>query len=189
MPLFNRKVRERAAAEGVYGAIVAQARSPALYTQFGVPDTLEGRFEMIVLLTCLYFRRLRSEDARIRNLGQAVFDAMFRDMDASLRELGVGDLSVPKKIKAMGEAFYGRATAYDAALAGADGEVLAEALARNIWPDTPGAQSLGAALAAWVRAGDRALAAQPAEDLCREGPRFPAPQFGNEAPVFEAAGS
>jgi len=186
MPLFNRKGRERAVAEGVYGAIVAQARSPAFYTDFGVPDTLEGRFEMIVLLACLYFRRLRSEDEAIRSLGQTVFDTMFRDMDASLRELGVGDLSVPKKIKAMGEAFYGRAGAYDAALAEAEDRALAEALARNIWPEQPEAESRGAALAGWVRTAETALAEQPGETFRSEGPGFPAPGLARSSPALQA---
>lgn len=117
----------------VYGAIVAQARRPEFYRDLGIADTVDGRFDMIVLHAFILFHRLKDvpEEAA---LGQRVFDAMFLDMDRSLREMGAGDLGVPKKIRRMGEAFYGRARAYDAALAGEGEDSLEAAVARNLFP-------------------------------------------------------
>jgi cytochrome b pre-mRNA-processing protein 3 len=177
MPLFRRHTQQqRSQADAIYQAIVAQARSAEFYRDYGVPDTLDGRFEMLTLLACLYFRRLRSEDESARRTGQTVFDTMFRDMDASLRELGVGDLTVPKKIKVMGEAFYGRASAYDGALAMDGDEALSSALARNIWPDSEGAETRSSLLLArWVRESERALARQPIATLNGSGPTFAPP--------------
>src|SRR5690242_9073061 len=104
--MFGRTKRHipEATVRALYGAIVAQARAPAFYMNYGVPDTLDGRFELLVLHAFLYFRRLKREPAaEAGEAGQAVFDLMFLDMDRSLRELGVGDLSVPKKIKRMAQ--------------------------------------------------------------------------------------
>ena len=122
----------------LYGAIVAQARSVAFYTDYRVPDTVEGRFDLIVLHLVLLLRRLdgRAEAARDfgQDLGQELFDAFCRDLDANLREMGVGDLAVPKRMQAFAEAFYGRQAAYLAALDAADQRVFEKALARNIFP-------------------------------------------------------
>lgn len=115
----------------VYGAIVAQARQPVFYTELAVPDTPTGRFEMIVLHAALVFRRLRGSQ-ELEDAGQEVFDLFFSDMDRSLRELGVGDLSVPKQIKRMGQAFYGHATAYAAALDAGDESALCDAVCGNV---------------------------------------------------------
>ncbi len=119
----------------LYGAIVAQARVPAFYLAFGVPDTPEGRFDLLVLHLALVCRRLGraegAEQAAARTLSQGVFDRFCRDMDHNLREMGVGDLSVPKTMRKLGEAFYGRLDAYDRALGSADPTELTAALARN----------------------------------------------------------
>src|SRR5687767_10591046 len=101
-------------AAALYAAAVAQARQPAFYVALGVPDTLEGRFELIVLHVHLLCRRLGALGESGAALAQALFDCMFRDMDRNLRELGVGDPSLPRRIKAMLEAYYGRIKAYDA---------------------------------------------------------------------------
>jgi cytochrome b pre-mRNA-processing protein 3 len=172
---------DAATAQKLYAAIVAQARHPALYAQGQVPDTLDGRFDMVVLHAALLIRRLRGASDRDRAVAQAVFDAMFLDMDRSLREMGVSDLSVGKRIRTMAESFYGRAQAYDAALTqgGAEGRrALAASLARNVFPDTPAAATASAErLAAYVRAVEASLAAQPAERI-REGVvRFPPPEL------------
>jgi cytochrome b pre-mRNA-processing protein 3 len=97
----------------LYGALVGQARNPAFYRDMGVPDTVEGRFEMVALHVFLALRRLRAGGEPGKDLGQKLFDVLFDDMDQTLREMGVGDLSVGKKIKAMASSFYGRMQAYD----------------------------------------------------------------------------
>ena len=114
LPLFRRPNPTIAA---LYGAIVAQARDPRFYEAYGVPDTVLGRFDLIVLHLALVLRRLREGDASARTLAQGLFDAFCRDMDHNLREMGVGDQGVPRQMRRVGEAFYGRAQAYDAALA------------------------------------------------------------------------
>src|SRR5262249_19037461 len=107
--------------DALYGAIVAQARLPAFYLAYGVPDTVEGRFDIVVLHLVLLFRRLGREPKEARKLSQGVFDRFCRDMDHNLREMGVGDLAVPKEMRRLGEAFYGRAEVYERALnAGAE---------------------------------------------------------------------
>ena len=118
--------------DGIYGAIVVQARRPVFYAGLGVPDTVEGRFDMIVLHVVLVLRRLRREPCGL-DLAQGVFDAFCRDLDHNLREMGVGDLSVPKKMQRFAEAFYGRQRAYEDALAAADPALLGVALARNVF--------------------------------------------------------
>lgn len=152
--LFN---RSPAAERRCYEAIVAAARRPAFYAQWNVPDTLDGRFDMLALHTYLVLDRLKGEESRFR---QDLVDEFFSDMDRSLRELGVGDVSVGKKVRKMAEVFYGRVTAYDAALAGEDG-ALAAALARNVFPDDPDASG-AAPLAAYVKEQRGHLAAQDA---------------------------
>lgn len=131
--LFRRRSRD--AEHKVYCEIVAQARQPVFYRDFLVPDTLDGRFDLIVAHAVLFFRRMRGEGRDASEFSQTVFDLFFNDMDASLRELGVSDTRVPKKVKVMGEAFYGRADAYIPPIENADAVQLAEALGRNIYPD------------------------------------------------------
>jgi cytochrome b pre-mRNA-processing protein 3 len=135
--LFRQRPHERAGFR-LYGAAVAAARAPAYYAPigdggFGVPDTLDGRFDLVGLHAFLLIHKLRVLPAPGPALAQAVFDAMFADMDLNLREMGVGDLSVGKRVRAMWEAFHGRALAYEAPLAAGDREALAAALARNVW--------------------------------------------------------
>ena len=120
--------------------IVAQARSPAFYVDYQVPDTVHGRFEMIVLHLVLFLRRFApdagsrtaADSGAARKLGQGLFDAFCSDLDDNLREMGVGDLTVPKEMRRFGEAFYGRQRAYGAALDAGDTAELEKALARNI---------------------------------------------------------
>jgi len=157
--LFARNRRNEAIAYSLYGAIVAQARQPALYTEFAVPDTLDGRFDMIVLHGFLMFHRLKDESPEDRQLGQDVFDIFLKDMDGTLREMGVGDLSVPKKLKKMAEAFFGRIRAYDEALVAGDRAKLVDAIERNIFPDGAPA-GVGEQIAAYVEASVATLAAE-----------------------------
>src|SRR5580704_2422352 len=152
--------------DALYGTIVAQARNPAFYLAFGVPDTAEGRFDLIVLHLALVCRRLGREtiavrrtaslrspmagEAPARKLSQDVFDMFCADMDHNLREMGVGDLSVPKRMRKFGEAFYGRLEAYDRALAAPSDGDLAAALGRNVLGEAAPTQRAGR-LAAYAR--------------------------------------
>ncbi|THD71952.1 MAG: ubiquinol-cytochrome C chaperone [Bradyrhizobium sp.] len=120
----------RGTIETIYGMIVTQAREPLFYRDFGVPDTVNGRFDLLVLHLWMVLRRLRPM-AGGPDLSQVLFDRFCDDMDANLREMGVGDLAVPKRMQAFGEAFYGRSAAYDLALAAGE-EPLAQALCKNI---------------------------------------------------------
>lgn len=122
-------------ARQVYELIVASARQRALYEELGVADTFEGRFDMLVLFAVLVMRRLGEGPEAARDLSQALFDIMFRDMDRSLREMGVGDLSVGKRVRKLAEIFYGRASAYRNAIASGSEAELRGALRRNIYPD------------------------------------------------------
>ena len=117
-------------------AVVEQARRPEFFTRFGVPDTLDGRFELICLHAFLYLHRLKSEPCRARRVAQRFFDTMFADFDRSLRELGTGDLSVGRQVKRMAEAFYGRIRAYEQGLDG-DEDAVAAALDRNLYGTAP----------------------------------------------------
>ena len=120
----------RGTIEAIYGMIVTQARLPSFYRDLGVPDTVNGRFDLLVLHLWMVLRRFRSAEADA-NHSQALFDRFCDDMDANLREMGVGDLTVPKRMQAFGEAFYGRVAAYDLALSLGE-EPLAQALCKNI---------------------------------------------------------
>jgi cytochrome b pre-mRNA-processing protein 3 len=171
--LFRKRPTSPTAVEAAYARIVSQARQPALYRDFEAPDTLPGRFELIALHAILYFHRLKNEESATRAVGQEVFDLMFHDLDASLREIGVGDLTVPKRIKAMGAAFYDGVQAYDAALALADDDDLVRALAKNVYGDAASEKDGPRALAAYVRRAVAALAAQDRSDLVAVGPNFP----------------
>src|SRR3984893_13739343 len=131
-PFAPRKSRfpaRGATIEAIYGMIVAQARRSEFYLRFGVPDTVNGRFDMVVVHLWMILSRFRAVGGVTES--QQLFDHFCNDMDANLREMGVGDLTVPKRMKKFGEAFYGRAAAYDLALT-ADKEPLAQAICKNI---------------------------------------------------------
>jgi cytochrome b pre-mRNA-processing protein 3 len=166
--------------ERLYGEIVAQARQPWLYTTAGVPDTVDGRFDMIVLHAFLVFDRLRQEDDEARGLSQAVFDEMFKDMDRSLREMGASDVGVGPKVRRMAEVFYGRARVYSEALQHTGEEArrqaLVSALARNVYAG--GEEAGAAALADYVLAEHRALGERPLESLLAGEAGFVEPPAG-----------
>ena len=131
----------------LYAAIVAQSRQPRFYGEWGVPDTVTGRFDMISLHLALVLRRLRAEkDAKV--FTQALFDLFFKDMDRSLREMGAGDLAVPKKIRKMGEVFYGLLASLDTALTEGKPADVEGVLLRNVYAASaePGAPELAAYL-------------------------------------------
>ena len=156
----------------LYGAAVAAARDPFLYTVVGVPDTLDGRFDTVSLHAFLLIRRLKREPAPGPALAQAVFDAMFSDMDVNLREMGVGDLSVGRKVRAMWEAFHGRSVAYEAAMNAIDAGALEAALVRNVWRGIPPAGAMSAVLRDLVLVQDTHLRTQNLADLARGRVRF-----------------
>lgn len=131
------------ATEALYRRLVSQARQPVFYRTFAVPDTVEGRLEMIFLHLVLLFHRLHRDGEAGQEVTQAVFDQFTADMDRSLREMGVGDLSVPKRMKAIGQSFYGRLEVYGRALAEEDRAALSRALDRNLRPDGPADDRFG----------------------------------------------
>jgi len=140
-------------AHAIYLAAVKQARQEPFYAACGVPDTLDGRFDLIVLHVFLAMRGLKEGAEAGKKLGQAVMEVMFDDMDQNLREMGVGDLSVGKKVKAMARAFYGRSQAYAEALEpGAAVGDLDAAIDRNIYGKEEPAPAQLAAMAGYVRA-------------------------------------
>jgi cytochrome b pre-mRNA-processing protein 3 len=183
LALLRRKPHERSGFE-LYGAAVAAARHPWFFGPLGVPDSLDGRFDLVGLHVSLLIRRLRRDpDPRGAALAQAVFDAMFADMDVNLREMGVGDLSVGKRVRAMWEAFHGRAHAYEAALDAGDAAALAAALGRNVWRagEAEGVAAGAPRLARHAMATAAALEAQPLAGLLRGQARFPAPEEAADA--------
>lgn len=143
-----RRKRHRRAGRTLYGAAVAAARDPWFYAELGVPDTLDGRFDLVGIHAYLLVRRLSRDAPPGPALAQAVFDAMFSDMDLNLREIGVSDLAVGKRMRDMWEAFHGRAAAYGKAMEADDRAALAAAVSRNVWrlpqdvPSPPGADAL-----------------------------------------------
>lgn len=160
----------------LYGTIVAQARSPAFYRDYGIPDTITGRLEMILLHTFLFSRRTGGGTTPLGRLGQGVFDLFCDDMDANLRELGIGDLAVPKHMQRIGEAFYGRAAAYDAALAAQDDAALSQALIRNVFAGLPQQPERAGRLAGYIRTADAQLAREDDTNLAQGRISFPAPE-------------
>jgi cytochrome b pre-mRNA-processing protein 3 len=171
-PLFHRPDPTIAA---LYGAIVTQARDQRFYEAYGVPDTVLGRFDLIVLHLLLLLRRLRAGDGAERALAQGVFDKFCRDMDHNLREMGISDQGVPRQMRRVGEAFYGRAQAYDAALARPSNEALVETLARNVYAEAAEAGVAARALAVYVRQAVNELDAQALENFLRGVVSFPQP--------------
>lgn len=160
------------AVHDLYRRIVEQARAPRFYEEYSVPDTVDGRFEMVALHMILVLRRMRRESESASEISQALFDYMFEDMDVSLREMGAGDMGVGKRVKAMVQAFYGRVASYEEGLAG-PGRELALALERNVFGTTDVDAAVVDSLAAYVRAQDEHLAAIDRQDI--EAARF---EFG-----------
>jgi cytochrome b pre-mRNA-processing protein 3 len=162
----------RGTIEAIYGMIVTQAREPLFYRALAVPDTVNGRFDLLILHLWLVLRRLKPTEGGAA-LSQALFDHFCNDMDDNLREMGVGDLTVPKRMQAFGEAFYGRTAAYDLALTG-DHEALAQALCKNILNGENVAKA--DQLAAYVEAAVAGLDELDDATLLSGSARFPSPE-------------
>jgi cytochrome b pre-mRNA-processing protein 3 len=171
--LFRRSPKQDSI-HALYGAIVAQARSQAFYRGYAVPDTVTGRLEMILIHIFLFFRRARG-GSDMQRLGQGVFDRFCDDMDGNLREMGIGDLAVPKHMQRIGEAFYGRAAVYDAALDADDDAALSQALARNVFGEGLQPERTGR-LAAYIKEVDIQLAQEKDENLIQGRITFPDPE-------------
>lgn len=165
---FGKKNSNGVIVERQYALLTASARQPALYADLGVPDTVMGRFEMLTLVLILYFRRTRSSARSGQEIAQEIIDAFFEDVDHSIRELGVGDVGVPKRMKKLAGMFYGRLESYSAALEIRDAAALALALERNIFPETPVVPDRMVGLAAYALQVEQALAQAP-EDVIETG--------------------
>jgi cytochrome b pre-mRNA-processing protein 3 len=168
---------EEEPARALYVAIVEQARQPAFYARYGVPDSVDGRFEMLVLHCFLVLRRLRVSHAETEDLAQTLFDTLIYDMDQSIRESGVGDLKVGPKLREMAEAFYGRIKAYEQGFGAAQEGALESALLRNLYGTVDRVPEGAAAdMAAYARRQDAFLATQQTAALRRGRVAFaPAP--------------
>ncbi len=163
MPL-RRSIRNSTAeaARRLYARAVEQARRPEFYTVGGVPDTLDGRFEMLCVHVFLLLYRLKAEAERAADFARLVAESMVDDMDASLREMGAGDLGVGRRVKGMAGALYGRMAAYEEGLG--DDRLIA-AVARNVYGTAAPPTGAAETMAAYLRQGTKTLARQPLEAL------------------------
>ncbi len=157
--LFHRN-RYRPQAYAAYTSIVEQARAPDFFLRLDVPDTLDGRYEMIALHMFLVLNRLKAEHEETAEYAQALFDAMFADLDRGLREMGATDMGVGKRVKEMAKGFYGRISAYEKGLEG-DDQTLSEALKRNLYGTVQPRTEAVAAMVRYVRSQAETLAHQP----------------------------
>ena len=146
-------------ARRLYFALVEQSRTPAFYTDFGVPDTVDGRFEMLAMHAYLIMRRLKGEGEQADGLAQSVFDLMAGDLDRSLRDIGVSDLRVGKKVKELVSLFYGRVHAYDKGLS-EGGDSLREALAGNLYSTVEVTDEVLDWMVAYIQRQEKTLATQ-----------------------------
>ena len=176
--LFGReRSANRAITGALYASIVAAARQTLFYSDWNVPDTPLGRFEMLSLHMFLFQHRMRGEAGASHELAQILIDDFFEDVDHSLRELGIGDMGIPKRMKKLARMYYGRTAAYDDALARNDREALKAALARNIRPDAQ-LWPESARLADYVVGAVEMLAAQDSASIRSGSIDCPAPAVG-----------
>nr|WP_272211933.1 ubiquinol-cytochrome C chaperone family protein [Marinicella sp. W31]MDC2877823.1 ubiquinol-cytochrome C chaperone family protein [Marinicella sp. W31] len=147
--IFGRARANKQIVQRQYGVITATARQPCFYTGCNVPDTVMGRFEMLSVVMILFLQRTSNSSESGKQLAQEVIDAFFMDIDYSIRELGVGDNSVPKRMKKLAGMFYGRLERYVRCLQDRDLDQLAIALSHNIH-DTEADHSQMAELSRWM---------------------------------------
>lgn len=166
---LKRRRQRRDAALAAYNTIVVRAREPGLFAAWSVPDTLDGRFEMLALHAYLVLNRLKRE-VTAKEFAQALFDIMFADLDRAVREMGATDTGVGKRVKSMARGFYGRTAAYDKGLA--DDAELEAALRRNLFGTAQPAPDQVASAARYLRTQVAALAAVPTEIFLAGGAPF-----------------
>jgi cytochrome b pre-mRNA-processing protein 3 len=174
---FRGRRARREAAQALYEAAVRQARQPVFYSAWGVPDSRDGRLEMVGLHAILLMRRLRNEGREGQALAQGLFDAMFADLDRHLREWGVGDQSMGRHVKRLAQSFFGRAEAMDRVLVGPDTAPLEDVLRRNVYAGAavPGPEATRR-LGRYLQAQDRSLREQDGADLLAGRVRFASPE-------------
>jgi len=170
--LFGRERNNRSITNALYAEIVAAARQPFFYSDWDAPDTPLGRFEMLALHMFLFQHRMRDESGVSREIAQILIDEFFAEVEHSLRDLGIGDMGVPKRMKKLARMYYGRTASYADALERDDRPALAAALKRNIRPDSENWPQVDA-LAGYVIEADKALAAQDSEAIQAGTIRFP----------------
>lgn len=190
LDLFKRKKANAALVNAQYEVITQSAREPSFYQNFDVPDTVMGRFNMVSIFMTLYLRATKDADEGVKQLAQEVVEEFFKDIDHSIRELGIGDAGVPKRMKKLGRMFYGRAENYGTAFDNSDVAELAEAFARNIHADAKADEndttsSNMQTLAEHALFVDKELKNASHDDMIRGELSFPTPVI--PAPVINAA--
>jgi cytochrome b pre-mRNA-processing protein 3 len=178
--LFRNKARE-ALISRLYDQILAQARDPSLYVAGSVPDTVEGRTDMMLLHLFLLMHRLRDEEGEVLDVARDVCDRFFAELDRAMREMGVGDLTVPKKMRKIADIYAGCSSSYGNALQSADAGELPQTLWRNVYARRQDRLTEAEVLASYVRRAAAALGAVPGERLIQDHIPFPSPPFASGA--------
>ncbi|MFN7102922.1 MAG: ubiquinol-cytochrome C chaperone family protein [Pseudorhizobium sp.] len=173
--LFRKKKQNQPIIDRQYASLTSAARVPFFYSDLDVPDTVMGRFELLSIVMILFFRRTAKSDTSGQELAQEIIDAFFQDLDHSIRELGIGDPGVPKRMKKLAGMFYGRLESYAAALEAKDQDGLAEALARNIHPKAAADHPMRG-LAEWMIAAEARLLLVSEDEIAHGTLVMPAPE-------------
>jgi cytochrome b pre-mRNA-processing protein 3 len=175
--VFRRRAQARQTVAGLYAAATTQARLPVFYADLGVPDTVDGRFDLLVLHVWMVLHRLDAEPDS-GPVKQDLFDTMFGHLDLTLREMGAQDLGVGRRIKRMADGFHGRCSAFREAWLGGDIARLREALARNVFGKATPTSEAVASLALYVSDSIGRLTAMPAPELMAGRIAWPTPGSG-----------
>lgn len=180
--LFRKRNHNQIIVVRQYETLTSMARQPVFYTDYNVPDTVMGRFELLSVMMILFFRRTRSSATSGQELAQEIVDAFFEDIDYSIRELGIGDNSVPKRMKKLAGMFYGRLESYASAMDVDDRAALAVALQRNIYPRANEAAASMSALADWMMIAEAHLATVTEDQIATGSATLPVPdKVGQQA--------
>jgi len=171
--IFRKNPHEKAI-ESLYAQIMTQARLPVFYEVYKIPDTLDGRFDVLALHVFLVVHRLRDELDK-EEIVRQLPEKMLGEIDRALRENGVSDMGVPRRVKTMAKAFLGRATAYENALQSDEANDLVAALARNVFPGQDPDKAEIRYLAGYMRACETHLATLNTDSICAGSVSFPDP--------------